>query len=88
MTDTQSLVEHYIEDDRNCLVPAEARLRHFGVHVWAIVGYYLNAARQDISKVAADYDIPREAVDAALAYYEQHRTSIDARLAENAASIT
>ena len=37
----------------------------------------------DLDQVATDYDITREAVDAALAYYRMHKAAIDARLAAN-----
>jgi hypothetical protein len=33
--------------------------------------------------MAADYEVPREAVEAALAYYREHRETIEARLAAN-----
>jgi uncharacterized protein (DUF433 family) len=64
--------------------PAEARLRHSGTHVWAIVGYW-RAVGRDGARVARDYRLPPEAVRAALAYYEQHKPVIDARLAANVA---
>jgi hypothetical protein len=40
--------------------------------------------RQVIEQVAANYDISREAVEAAIAYYWQHKPLIDARLLANA----
>ena len=64
--------------------PSEARLRLSGTHVWAIVGYW-RAVRGDVARVARDYGLPPEAVQAALAYYEQHKPVIDARLAANVA---
>lgn len=64
--------------------PAEARLRLSGTHVWAIVGYW-RAVHGDAARVARDYRVPLEAVRAALAYYEQHKPVIDARLAANVA---
>lgn len=62
----------------------EARIRDTGVPVWALVGY-LPAVGGDINRVAADYELPVEAVQAAVAYYQDHRTAIDVRLAQNAA---
>ncbi len=44
----------------------------------------LLAERQAIEQVAANYDISREAVEAAIAYYWQHKPLIDARLLANA----
>lgn len=64
--------------------PGEARLREYGVHVWALAGY-LQAVKGNIEEVAHDYDLPLVAVEAALAYYQQHKTAIDARIAANLA---
>jgi uncharacterized protein (DUF433 family) len=64
----------------------EARLIGFCVPVWALVGYSF-AVNGDIERIAADYDVPVDAVAAALAYYRRHRALIDARLAANATPI-
>ena len=52
------------------------------VPVWALIGH-LDVVEGDVDQVARDYGVPREAVDAALAYYERHKASIDARLTLN-----
>jgi uncharacterized protein (DUF433 family) len=39
----------------------------------------------DVAQLAAAYALPREAVEAALAYYHRHKELIDARIALNAA---
>ena len=39
---------------------------------------------QAIEQVARDYAVSREAVEAAIAYYRQHKPLIDARLLANA----
>jgi len=65
--------------------PAEARIRDFGVPVWALIGHYRYATGHDVERVATDYELPLEAVEAALAYYGRHQAEIDARLAANAA---
>ena len=57
--------------------PDRARIAGSGVEVWALIAY-LRAF--DLAQTAADYDLPREVVEAALAYYERHRQVIDARL--------
>ena len=41
------------------------------------------AAEGDIDRVAKDYEIPREAVEAAIAFYRLHRAVIDNRIAAN-----
>lgn len=64
---------------------AEARLTEGKVSVWAIIGQ-LGGDTDDpaaIAVVAGDYDVPPEAVAAALAYYREHRAAIDDRLAAN-----
>jgi uncharacterized protein (DUF433 family) len=61
---------------------AEARLRESNVPVWAIIGQ-LGGEDGDVAGVADDYDIPPEAVEAALAYYREHQAVIDDRLAAN-----
>lgn len=83
MTDEQALIARWIERDPRWPGPSEARLAGYGVAVWALVGA-LPMAGGNIAELTAAYEVPREAVEAALAYYRQHRTAIDARLARNA----
>lgn len=61
----------------------EGRIRDTGVPVWALIGY-LPAVADDPVQVARDYELPLEAIQAAIAYYQKHRAAIDARLAQNA----
>jgi uncharacterized protein (DUF433 family) len=77
--------------------PARARLLVEQIPVWAIVGHVASVARttdpvtvtgEVIARVAADFDIRSEAVEAALLYYQEHRGAIDALLQANAAAIT
>lgn len=56
----------------------------YGVPVWALVGH-LDAVHGNLQRVADDYELPTDVVEAALAYYEQHKQAIDARIAANAA---
>lgn len=81
------LIARYIVEDPYRSSPAEARLAEYGTHVWAIVSYYRQAVHGDLDRVARDYDIPREAVEAALAYYCEHQSSIDARILLNDPSV-
>lgn len=76
------LIAKYIELNPQRPGLAEARLVDYGVAVWALIGY-LQAASGDIDRVAADYDVPREAVEAAIAYYQRHHAVIDARINAN-----
>ena len=79
----EALIDRWIEPNPNKRRTDEAWLKDSAVPVWAIVGY-LEAVHGDILQVAADYDVPVEAVEAALAYYRRHTTLINARIAANA----
>lgn len=74
--DKDYLVRKYIEPATS---PADAWVSGYGVDVWALIAY-LRVVDGDIDQVAEAYDLPREAVEAALAYYSQHEEVIDARL--------
>lgn len=78
------LIERWIAANPHHPGSDEAWLPAYGISVWALVGYW-QMVDGDIGQVAADYEIPREAVEAALAYYETHREVIQARLDANAA---
>ena len=79
----EALLGRWIEPNPHKRRVDEAWLRDSAVPVWAIIGY-LEAVQGDIAQVAADYEAPREAVEAALAYYRRHTLLIDARIAANA----
>jgi uncharacterized protein (DUF433 family) len=80
----EDLITQYIELNPHRPGLDEARLKSYGVAVWALIGY-LPAVGNDVSQVAHDYDVPVEAVEAAIAYYRRHRPLIDARIAANSA---
>jgi uncharacterized protein (DUF433 family) len=63
---------------------ANAAVRDYGVPVWALVGHAAATGRS-AAEVAADYAIPVEAAEAAIAFYRRHAVVIDARIAANAA---
>jgi uncharacterized protein (DUF433 family) len=79
----RALIRRWIEPSPHRSGPAEAWLVESSVPVWAIVGY-MDAVHGDIERAAADYQVAREAVEAALAYYRRHKESIDDRIAANA----
>lgn len=81
-----ALIEQYIERNPHRPRIDDARIKGHGVAVWAIIGR-LEAAGGDIVQAAADYDLPPDAVRAAIAYYEQHRDAIDARRAANRTAV-
>jgi uncharacterized protein (DUF433 family) len=79
----RELIDKYIEPNPGRPGVANARLATYAVPVWALVGYF-EAVHGDVDRVAHDYGLPHEAVEAALAYYRQHKGLIDGRLAANA----
>ncbi len=78
---SDALVAAYIEQNPNRFGTDEARLKGYGVAVWAIIGYWKGAG--DLTETTEGYDVPIEAVEAALAYYDRHGDIIDARLDAN-----
>lgn len=79
------LVSRHIELHPHRPGTAHARLKERGIPVWAIIGH-LAMVEGDSAQTATDYVVPQEAVEAAIAYYHQHRDVIDARLAANRAA--
>jgi len=84
--DADELIAKWIEPDPIRGGRADARLKQFGVQVWALAGY-APLGEADPIKLAIAYDIPVEAAEAALAYYERHSVIIEARIADNSASL-
>jgi uncharacterized protein (DUF433 family) len=78
------LIARYIEMNPNRPGLADAQLIDSAVPVWALIGHY-QATGRDPQYVADSYEVPLEAVLAALAYYRQHQAVIEARLAANVA---
>lgn len=85
-TKDQELIERYIDLDweRYGRGRADAWLKDYGVSVWALIAY-ARANDADLDELAAAYELPRDAVDAALAYYRQNKKYIEARLLVNEA---
>ena len=80
--EASALIKAWIEPDPYRSGAGDVRLREYGVHVWAIVGY-LQGVDGDIEHVARAYDVPVDAVRAAQAYYARHTVIIDDRMAAN-----
>lgn len=85
MTDHE-LIERYIDQDweRYPGGRADARLKDYGVPVWALVAH-LHATGDNLDQLARDYHLPRGVVDGALAFYRQNQPYIDARILLNSA---
>lgn len=81
--DDQELIDTYIYRDPHKWSRAEARLKHYHMHVWALIGAY-QAEGHDAQGVAEAFGIPFEAMHAALVYYQRYRELIDDRLEANA----
>lgn len=81
-----ALIAAYIEPHPGNPGIAEYRLRveENGYPVWSIIGS-LPAYGDDIEQMARDYEVSREAIEAAHVYYARHREAIDDRLAANRA---
>jgi uncharacterized protein (DUF433 family) len=82
MSTDDALIERYLEPNPNRPGPADWWLKDYGVSVWALVGQW-KVEDNNIDRVAAAYEVPRQAVEAALAYYRRHPEVIEARLAAN-----
>ncbi|MDP9375115.1 MAG: hypothetical protein M3Q65_22235 [Chloroflexota bacterium] len=81
-TTEQELTARWIDRGSLDRGRAEARLTAYGVSVWILAGYFADGNGEvdsGIAQAAKDYELPREAVEAALAYYRQHKKCIDAR---------
>jgi uncharacterized protein (DUF433 family) len=77
--DAEELIAHYIRKDPNRHGRDRARTGtdEGTVSVWIVISYLKGA---DIAEVAHAYDVPEDAIIAAIAYYRRHRELIDARL--------
>ena len=78
--DAEDLIARFIPSEEGQKPADEVRLDPYGVSVWAIVAH-LGGIDGDVARAAREYDLPIEAVCAALAFYAQHREAIDARIA-------
>lgn len=80
------LIAQYIERDPAQPWPGGERIKDLHTPVWALIGYYKLSAHGNIDTVAEDYEIPCDAVAAALAFYntnEHAHCAIDARIDAN-----
>lgn len=79
-----ALIDAYVQADPRRPEPGEARLTAYGYPVWIVIDA-LAAVDQDVDRVARDYELPADAVRAAVAFYRRHREAIDAQARANAA---
>ncbi len=76
---SDELIARYIEADPEWSTPGEAHIVGHGVEVWALISY-LRVMNGDVDKVASAHHLPREAVQAAVAYYNQNKRLVDAEI--------
>lgn len=81
------LIAGWIDADPVDGTPDEALIADRAVSVTAVITQ-LRLEDGDRAAVAAAYELPAEAVDAALAYHARHREVIDAAITLNAAAFT
>ncbi len=70
------LIARYLEPNPYKLGKANYRLLESGMAMWVFAGR-LEAANHDLAQIAWEYEISPAQIDAALAFYEQHRAAID-----------
>jgi uncharacterized protein (DUF433 family) len=83
-TATDELIGHWITRNPHKSDPAEAAVLPRRTSVWVVIGQ-LQLDYGKAESVAGAYDLPVEAVEAALAYYQRHQAAIDKRIAANRA---
>lgn len=87
-TSRDAFIAKYIEKDPQRPWSGSERLIDYHTPLWALIGYYHHAANGDVAQVARDYEVPEEAVEAALAFYRSHgsvKSVIDGHIAANEA---
>jgi hypothetical protein len=77
------LIDRYISPHPHRVGIAGSWLPQYGYSVW-ILADALNDTNGDIARVAAEYEIPQEAVEAVAWFYQRHRKAIDAKILVNA----
>jgi hypothetical protein len=79
---TKDLIRRYIKPDPRRGGFDEARVEPSGVKIWAVI-CSLQPDLSNIHEVMEGYDLPREAVEASIAYYGFHKEVIDNRISAN-----
>jgi uncharacterized protein (DUF433 family) len=76
------LIARWLEPDPDTADKAVYRIAGYGVQVWALTGYLRGEhgpTDQHLDEAARTFHLPREAVEAALAFYRQHPSVLDDR---------
>ena len=80
--DRSALLKHHIELNPQRPAAYEARTSEDGIPIWVLVSS-VDVAGGDIQSVADAYEIPCEAVEAALLYFLRYLDEITARIQGN-----
>lgn len=81
-TAAEKLIARWIKPNPHKPDEAEVWVLPRNVSAWAVIGQ-LQLDHEKAELVAEDYDLPTEAVKAAIVYYHRHQAAIDARIAAN-----
>ena len=86
-SEVETLITRHVEAHPDPVKEGYAwyRLKERGVPVYAVIGS-LTPTWDNVDDVADAFGLSREAVEAALAYYQRHTAAIDTRLAANRAA--
>jgi uncharacterized protein (DUF433 family) len=81
-TDDQALIDRWIRAHPHKSGLADAVLAESLVPVYAVIGALpgSDGNLMEVAEVAAAYEVPQEAVAAAIAYYRRHQPLIDERI--------
>ena len=85
-TNDDVLIDAFVDLPPHVPDAGDARLAAYGYPVWIVIDA-LAASDHDIARVARDYEVPEDAVRAAVAFYHRHREAIDIRARANAAAV-
>lgn len=75
----------FIDHQPNAPDPGDAKIAGHGYPVWILIDA-LAATGGDVGRVAGEYELPDDAVRAAVQFYRRHQAAIDARIRANAAA--
>lgn len=80
----EQIIARWIEPNPHTTDPAEALVLPRCVSVWALI-QLLQLADNTTACVAEAYELPPEAVQSTVRYYDLHRAAVDARIERNRA---
>ncbi len=78
VADETALLAKWIEAEPGCPDPSNVRIKDYGYFVWALIADL--GALGSLQALAAAFNIPLEAAEAALTYYHRHKEVIDSRI--------